>query len=308
VHWLFSWQRLKRKGVLGINQRNCELLLEENPRSLHPLVDDKLKMHQLCARLQIPTPRIHAVVRSVGEQRNALSLMQELGEFVIKPVRGAAGRGIVIVLRAEDRGFERPNGKWMTSESMLHHLAELLSGMHSLGNRTDFAMIQERISVHPALERISYRGLPDIRVIAHRGEPIQAMLRLATLESNGRANLHQGGIGVGINLQTGRTTHGFDGRKRITIHPDTGEALNDRAIPDWPKLLDLASRVSRGVGLGFLGVDLVLDRDRGPLLLEANARPGLGIQLANRRGIVHLLKQKNSCSRETSEMNSDRLR
>ncbi|MRR31196.1 alpha-L-glutamate ligase-like protein, partial [bacterium] len=44
-------------------------------------------------------------------------------------------------------------------------------------------------------------------------------------------------------------------------------------------------------GLGYLGVDLVIDRDRGPLLLELNARPGLAIQLANRHGLRTRLDQ-----------------
>jgi hypothetical protein len=37
--------------------------------------------------------------------------------------------------------------------------------------------------------------------------------------------------------------------------------------------------------LGYQGIDLVLDRERGPLLLELNARPGLNIQIANREGL-----------------------
>jgi D-alanine-D-alanine ligase-like ATP-grasp enzyme len=49
--------------------------------------------------------------------------------------------------------------------------------------------------------------------------------------------------------------------------------------------LDMSVCVSRAVGLGYLGVDVVLDRIRGPLLLEANARPGLAIQIANHAGL-----------------------
>jgi hypothetical protein len=38
-------------------------------------------------------------------------------------------------------------------------------------------------------------------------------------------------------------------------------------------------------GLGSLGVDVVIDREQGPLLLELNARPGLDIQIANMSGL-----------------------
>jgi glutathione synthase/RimK-type ligase-like ATP-grasp enzyme len=36
-----------------------------------------------------------------------------------------------------------------------------------------------------------------------------------------------------------------------------------------------------------LGVDIVLDKNRGPLILELNARPGLSIQIANGTGAIH---------------------
>ena len=41
---------------------------------------------------------------------------------------------------------------------------------------------------------------------------------------------------------------------------------------------------------GYLGVDIVLDRCHGPLLLELNARPGLAIQMANQAGLEPRLK------------------
>jgi glutathione synthase/RimK-type ligase-like ATP-grasp enzyme len=43
-------------------------------------------------------------------------------------------------------------------------------------------------------------------------------------------------------------------------------------------------------GLGYLGVDLMIDEDKGPLMLEVNARPGLAIQLANGIGLLHRLE------------------
>jgi hypothetical protein len=47
--------------------------------------------------------------------------------------------------------------------------------------------------------------------------------------------------------------------------------------------------VAEAVGLGYLGVDIVVDAAAGPLLLEANARPGLAIQTANGLGLVPCL-------------------
>lgn len=39
-------------------------------------------------------------------------------------------------------------------------------------------------------------------------------------------------------------------------------------------------------GLGYIGVDMVLDEEKGPLILELNARPGLNIQIANDCGLT----------------------
>lgn len=53
----------------------------------------------------------------------------------------------------------------------------------------------------------------------------------------------------------------------------------------------IAARASEMSGLGYVGVDLVLDKQLGPLILELNARPGLAIQIANGNGLVHRLKK-----------------
>ncbi len=58
------------------------------------------------------------------------------------------------------------------------------------------------------------------------------------------------------------------------------------SISVWTEVLNIAARSADAIGLGYLGVDIVIDRHRGPLLLELNARPGLAIQIANRSGLA----------------------
>jgi alpha-L-glutamate ligase-like protein len=158
--------------------------------------------------------------------------------------------------------------------------------MYSLGGRPDKAILQQRIHLHPSFEAISYKGIPDIRVILYRNEPAMAMLRLPTKESNGRANLHQGGIGTGIDLASGITHHAVQHNRSVDCHPDTGMPVVGLRVPYWDEVLELSRRVAQAVGLGYLGVDIVVDAEHGPMLLEANARPGLAIQIANGRGLV----------------------
>jgi alpha-L-glutamate ligase-like protein len=162
-------------------------------------------------------------------------------------------------------------------------------------------LIQQRVLPDAALERISYQGTADIRVIVYRHVPAMAMLRLPTRLSGGRANLHQGAIGAGVDLEIGMTCHAVLRNRLTERHPDTGESVIGIRVPHWPRILEMARRVSRAVQMGYLGVDVVLDRRHGPLLLEANARPGLAIQIANGQGLLPRLREiDKACHPPTS--------
>jgi alpha-L-glutamate ligase-like protein len=198
---------------------------------------------------------------------------------------------VLVILGRDKDGFIRHNGERLPPDAIRQHVSDLLSGMYSLGGRPDQAIIQQRVLLHPAFEPIAYKGIPDVRVVLYRNEPAMAMLRLPTRESNGRANLHQGGIGAGVDLDSGRTNHAVQRNRFIETHPDTGQPLVGREVPFWGQVLDMSRKVAQAVGLGYVGVDIVVDARGGPLLLEANARPGLAIQIANGRGLLPRLRE-----------------
>ena len=277
--------RLLARGVLGINRRNLACIFDRNPRSLFPVVDDKLLMAELCARVGIPTPKIIGILSLNAELRNLEQYLRFRDEIVIKPARGSGGRGILVLAGRQDGQYLKANGRLIDADGIRQHVADILAGIFSLGGQADRAILQQRVRSHPAFDGISPRGIPDIRLVLYRFEPVMAMLRLPTLASAGRANLHQGGIGVGVELENGRTHHAIHRDRPVTEHPDTGEALMDRVVPHWDAIVEMAKKTARAVGLGFVGIDIVIDAEDGPLLLEANARPGLAIQLANNRGL-----------------------
>ncbi len=285
MNWFAVARQLRQRGVLGINRRNAEYILANNPRLAVATVDDKLRLHRLCAAIQVPTPQVYAVVERHSQLRRMPDFLFGLDGFAIKPNRGSGGRGIVVVDGRDGPGFTLPSGKRLDVDGLRHHIGEVLAGLYSLGGRPDVALVQQRVRLHPAFVPIAYQGIPDVRVVVYRGEAAMAMLRLPTRESRGRANLHQGGIGVGIDLATGRTVNAVRGNGSVSVHPDTGASLVGRVVPEWPTVLTMACRVAEAVGLGYSGVDFVLDADAGPLLLEANARPGLAIQAANAAGL-----------------------
>lgn len=287
LSWLFIGRKLKRLGILAMNRRNTECILDLNPRAAYPIVDEKRRMHELCQSIDVPTPEIYAVIERHSQIRRLPKLLEGLNDFVLKPNRGAGGRGILVVLGKEGDNYLRHNGNLLSFDELRQHISDTLSGLYSLGGRPDAVIVQQRVDLDPAFRAISYQGIGDIRVIAYKTIPAMAMLRLPTKKSGGRANLHQGGIGAGVDLETGITHHAVMNNRMAEKHPDTGESVIGFQVPHWEDILDMSRRVAENLQLGYVGVDLVLDSRRGPLLLEANARPGLAIQIANNRGLLH---------------------
>jgi alpha-L-glutamate ligase-like protein len=283
---------LRERGILGINRRNAEFILDGNPRSAIGLVDDKLRVHRLCGAIGVPTPRLYAVVERIADVGRLPAILANHNDFVIKPAHGSGGRGVLVVAGRKGAGYFCTNRSELSAESLCDHVIDILSGVFSLGGQPDAAIVQQRVGLHPAFEPITCGGVPDVRILVCRGEPVMAMLRLPTRESNGRANLHQGGLGVGIQLKNGRTHHAVHGNRPINRHPDTGNALIGIQVPMWRSMLAMSRRVATASGLGYLGADVVLDPDRGPLLLEVNARPGLAIQNANGIGLLPILMRR----------------
>lgn len=127
------------------------------------------------------------------------------------------------------------------------------------------------------------------------------MLRLPTQESSGKANLHQGAIGVGIGMRTGITKHAIYKNKPIRVLPGTKVKAAGMKIPNWDEILLFSSRAQDASGLGYAGIDIVVDKKRGPVVLEINARPGLSIQNANLSSLRSRLERVENLDVATSQ-------
>ncbi|MBK5935826.1 MAG: alpha-L-glutamate ligase-like protein [Halorhodospira halophila] len=284
-HWRTA-RRLRQAGILGMNRRNVHYIGQYNDRRLYPLVDDKLRTKLLAEEHGVGTPSLRFTIRHQHEVRDLAGRLQGVDEFVIKPAKGAGGKGILVVTGRRGDRFLTGGERELSLEDLQRHVSNTLAGLHSLAGMPDTAVFEDRIRLDPRFEALSYEGIPDIRVLVFLGYPVMAMLRLSTKDSQGKANLHQGAVGVGLDIATGRCAHAVQYDQRVYQHPDTGVTLDDIDIPDWRSLLELAARCQEMSGLGYLGADLVLDRDRGPQLLELNARPGLSVQIANGCGLL----------------------
>ena len=281
---------LAQLGVLGMNRRNVAYIGRYNPRSRYPLVDDKLETKLIAHKAGLQVPELLHVVRTQHEVAQIEKELGELAEFVIKPAQGSGGKGILVIQAKADGAYVKSNGELVSLPAVKRHLSNIISGLHSLGGRNDVAIVESLVKVSPLFSHISHEGVPDIRLIVFQGYPVMGMLRLATKASDGKANLHQGAVGVGLDIGTGQSIAAVQGNRVITTHPDTGADLTHLAVPNWQQLLLLAAHCFEVTQLGYLGCDIVLDEHRGPLLLEMNARPGLSIQIANAEGLLPRLR------------------
>nr|WP_298248513.1 alpha-L-glutamate ligase-like protein [uncultured Halomonas sp.] len=277
--------KLSAKGIIGMNRRNIRYIGRYNNRRLYPLVDDKLQTKLLAERYEITTPALIGTVSTQFGVKRLGELLAPQSGFVIKPAKGSGGKGILVVDRVEGGDYIKPSGARMSLSDVERHVSNILSGLYSLGGAPDVALVEALINFDESLSAYTYEGVPDIRVIVFKGYPVMAMMRLSTAASDGKANLHQGAVGVGLDIATGTAIRGVQFDRTRHDHPDTGHELISLAIPDWPTLLLLAAGCYEMTGLGYLGTDMVLDRDQGPMLLELNARPGLAIQMANGEGL-----------------------
>ena len=282
--------KLKRKGIMGMNQRNCAYIGRYNPRKLYPLVDNKLKTKIIARDADVTTPALLGVISMQVEVQNVESFIKNTPGFVIKPAKGSGGKGILVITKIENGRYFKANGSEESLSEIKRHVTDILAGLFSLGGSLDVAVIEALIQFDNAFEGFSFEGVPDVRVIVFKGFPVMAMMRLSTAASDGKANLHQGAVGVGIDITTGKALHAVQFDRPVKYHPDTNKDLKTLAVPNWNRLLYLAASCYEMSGMGYLGTDMVLDRDLGPMLLELNARPGLAIQTANGQGILPRLK------------------
>jgi alpha-L-glutamate ligase-like protein len=324
---MFDFIRKSGK-ILGINARNLDYIRPCNLKEAKRIADDKLLCKKILKKNDISVPKLLAKIRSYEELEDFdWSVLP--GSFALKPNRGFGGEGIIVVygkkkparpfasiseaLRTdiatpagndvatsgehsvaggEEDIWIKADGSVITVNDLKTHIRNIIDGSFSLSNTPDIAFFEERVKLLKLFKPYTFKGIPDIRIIIFNKIPVMAMLRLPTESSKGKANLQQGAIGVGIDLATGTTTTAVLGKSKLIEYvPGTRMLLSGIKIPHWNDILNLAVRTQEISGLGYLGVDIAIDKESGPIILELNARPGLSIQIANLAGLKGRLER-----------------
>ena len=282
---------LRKAGVLGMNRRNYKFISKYNDRKLYPLVDDKVQTKTLAQQHGITTPHLIGVIEHQYEVKDLLKVIGDNKDFVIKPAHGSGGKGVLVIKSFSKDCFVKASGETLTFHDVYKHISNILSGLYSLGGQYDVAVIEELVHFSNIFKDYSYQGIPDVRIIVYKGYPAMAMMRLATKASGGRANLHQGAVGVGLDISKGTALKAVMSNLPVEFHPDTNAKLSEISVPYWREHLLIGAKAYEMTSLGYLGADIVLDAEKGPMMLELNARPGLAIQIANGLGIEGVLKR-----------------
>jgi len=280
-----------QQNIMGINERNIRLIFDHNQRSHYKLADDKILCKSILEQNQIATAISYGTASRIGEIGALWESVGHHNTLVIKPAKGAGGNGILILRKKAGAWYK--GGQLISETQICTHMAQIIMGMYGFGH-ADRVLIEECIEPHPFFLDIYPDGVPDFRIILLKDQPIMAMLRMPTNASDGKANLHQGGLGIGIDLQQGTLQYAFDGKGFVKHHPDTGILIYQSAVPYWAEMLRVAERTSELFPLDYLGVDIILDRAKGPMVMEINVRPGLAIQLANQQGLKQALESLKS--------------
>ncbi len=302
---LSTW--IKSRDILGMNARNLNYIRPFNRKSAKRLADDKLGSKKRLKKVGLPVPELIAEIRSRQDLDN-LDFSSLPKSFVLKPNFGFGGEGILIVY-GKKKGFQdvwvKADRTPVTVDDIRNHVLNILDGSFSRTGSADVAFFEERTKLPKIFRAYSYRGMPDVRVIVHNNVPVMAMLRLATKESQGKANMKLGGIACGIDMATGTTTTAVIGHEypRIIEYLPSNRRvpLSGIRIPYWDKILEMAVKAQKASKIGFLGADIALDRDRGPVFFELNARPGLAIQTANLDGMLGRLRRVSGLKVKTTK-------
>lgn len=287
------------QAILGMNARNYLYIRKFNRRTHKLIADDKLQTKKLLLEHEVATNGLLASFTRL-EQVRAFDWSTLPSSFVLKPAHGYGGRGITVVTKW-DGARGRSGGRTVTVGSLEAEIFGTLDGAHSLNNLPDSAFIEERVKKHSFFKKLAYGGVPDIRVIVCNGIPVMAMLRLPTKFSDGKANLHLGAVGVGIDMRTGITTHAVSRGDRVRQIPGTKTKVHGIKLPQWEATLRVAVEAQQASKLGFVGIDIVLDEEKGPLVLEINARPGLSIQIANQASLRTRLERVSNLAVPNTE-------
>lgn len=243
------------------------------------ILENKITCLFLFRGMGLPTTEIIAFKKSGklydlnGQLLNSAEFSSRLKSYkvdkiFVKPVSGSGGKGIRVIHKSED-GFFISDSTPFGYDKILE-----LPGDY---------VIETQIVQSDYLNKIYPHSVNTLRAVTCRRDNGSAELIAVTLRmgTEGRQvdNGTQGGLLIGINLETGhpiRPYAGYEyGCEKIFTHPDTGFEFAGLEIPNWNETKEFISKFAHKMALyNLVGWDIALTDD-GPVVIEANTKFGI---------------------------------
>lgn len=243
------------------------------PKKGTPL-NDKKRFAAYCAERQI---RCVETLLALEGERPDCGLPEY--DLFVKPSSGRGGRGAERWDLVGPARFASASGERLGAEKLLDRLVER--------SRRHHLIVQPRLRPHEQLLEITAGALPTMRVLTclnenREPEVVTAMLRTSFGRNITVDNLHAGGIGALIDLETGTLSKssnlGSDAALGwISVHPDTGARIEGREVPCWERVkADAVAAHRHFLDRVVIGWDIAVVED-GPIFIEGNGNPDLDI-------------------------------
>src|SRR3954468_6498654 len=206
-----------------------------------------------------------------GELDGAASLLDELGQVVVKPARGEQGKGITVGVRDRE-GLER------AIALALQHCPDVL--VEELVEGDDLRVVVIDHHVVAAAVRRPAEVIGDGRSTVR--ELVERTSRRRARATGGESTIPLDDTTAEVVADAGFDlddvpTSGERIRVRRTANLHTGGTIDDVTDRLHPEIAEAAVRASRAIGIPVTGLDFLVPDVDGPehVFIEANERPGL---------------------------------
>jgi hypothetical protein len=240
------------------------------PLEYRVLFNDKYICALLCQALGIRIPLTHGVLDPAHDYRSQIAAWlasSPAGKLIIKPLYGEMGRDIVLAEPAEEMILiVSPQGPVPLDDFVLK----------------EKAIVQDVLSQEPRMAAFSPSSVNTLRVVTMLTPQDQAIIVNASFRTGvGNAivdNFSAGGVSAGIDCIKGSLTEfAYDKEShRYTVHPTSGIVFKDHPVPEWDRVREAAVGIQRAFSFyRLIGLDMALDKNGDPVLIEANGAPDL---------------------------------
>lgn len=258
-----------------------------NPQAWAEMTKNKVLFYRHCLTSGIKVPDIYAlclnhywhcynrsILSSLDEKEEFIKL-QLPDRFVVKPIRGAYGKGIDI--------FERKEGGFIDSMNCHRSVTDIIRYIKS--QSTEGFVIQQKINNHHKIAQLTgIQALQTVRIITFVNKNKDVSIVHSHFKTITRPDIVidtyleglTGNVEVPVNIQTGVLGPGNqivgngEGIVNIPKHPITRENFAGFELPDWQCACEMVKEASgKFLPIRTIGWDVALSPD-GPYIIEAN--------------------------------------